>query len=82
MLETELRATSESGHASSGAHLGKPLLRPEGPARVTGRTRFAADLMPGNLLHARLVTSHYPHGRIRAIDRSAAEQVPGVVRVL
>ena len=82
MLETEVQSRYEIDHDSAATYLGKPLLRPEGPAKITGRTRFAGDLTPGNILHARLVLSPYPHGRIRAIDRSAAEKAPGVVRVL
>src|SRR2546430_7784858 len=56
--------------------------RQEGGEKVTGQTRFTADLeMPG-LLHVHLVVSHSASARIRAIDTRAALSVPGVVDVV
>jgi len=34
------------------------------------------------MLHAKVVWSAYPHARVRRIDTSRAEAVPGVVRIL
>ena len=51
--------------------------------KVTGATRYAADLTPGGrLLHARVVPALYAHARIRSIDATAALLLPGVVAVL
>ncbi|MDP8924723.1 MAG: xanthine dehydrogenase family protein molybdopterin-binding subunit [Chloroflexota bacterium] len=61
--------------------IGARLKRPEGGERVTGRTRFAADLSLPGLLHARLVLSPHTHARIARIDASAALAQPGVVSV-
>lgn len=82
MIEVGTQQTTRLAHAVTETYLGQRLPRPDGSAKVTGHTRFAGDLTPRNLLHARLVLSPYPHGRIRHIDRSAAEHAPGVVRVL
>ena len=82
MLEAKIRTRNVPVHASTHTWVGQRLPRPEGPAKITGSTRFTGDLAPRNLLHARLVLSPFPHGRICAIERSAAEKVPGVVRVL
>jgi len=54
---------------------------PDAEAVVTGASRYTMDLdMPG-LLHMRLLRSPHAHARIRAIDRTAAMAVPGVVAV-
>ncbi len=63
------------------AIIGKPQKRVEGDKKVTGATRYVDDLQMHGMLHARLVTSIYPHAEIGAIDTSAALQVPGVVAV-
>jgi putative selenate reductase molybdopterin-binding subunit len=54
---------------------------PDAQAVVTGASRYTMDVdMPG-LLHMRLLRSPHAHAQIRAIDRSAALAVPGVVAV-
>jgi CO/xanthine dehydrogenase Mo-binding subunit len=58
----------------------RPLI--DGPAKVTGVTRFTADLNTPGLLHARFVASLHAHANIRAIDVSGAMGTPGVVAVL
>jgi len=51
-------------------------------AKVTGRAKFTDDLKFANMLHAAPAYSDFVHARILSIDPAAAEQVPGVVRVL
>ena len=62
--------------------VGKPFRRVDGRAKVTGRTQFADDLTFPRLAWIKLVRSTVPHGRIRAIDLSRAEQVAGVLGFL
>src|SRR5687768_18166024 len=62
--------------------IGTPFRRVDGRAKVTGQTRFADDLSFPGMVHVRLVRSTVPHARIRAIDFSAAEAMPGVVGTL
>jgi CO/xanthine dehydrogenase Mo-binding subunit len=58
--------------------------RPTGDAaaRVRGTYRFAIDRRVEGTLHAKAVRSMVAHGAIRAIDASAALDVPGVVAVV
>src|SRR5215207_6699025 len=63
-------------------HIGRRQRRADSPERLTGRTRFANDLLPAGALHTRFVRSPYASANIVSIDRSAAERVPGVVAVL
>lgn len=67
---------------SSVTVIGRPLDRVDGPAKVMGRARFAAEFAPPDLVYAVMVLSTVPRGRIRRIDRSAAERTPGVLAVM
>ena len=62
--------------------IGTPFRRVDGRAKVTGQTRFADDLSFPRMAHLRLVRSTVPHARIRGIDFSAAEAMPGVLATL
>ena len=46
--------------------------RLEGAEKVSGATRFTADLELPGLLHVQLVVSHLASARIRGIDTAAA----------
>jgi CO/xanthine dehydrogenase Mo-binding subunit len=50
--------------------------------KVTGRARYASDLVLPGMLYGKIVRSDRPHARIVAIDASAAEALPGVEAVL
>jgi len=63
-------------------HIGKRQRRADSPERLTGKTRFANDLLPTGALFTRFVRSPYASARLASVDKSAAEQVPGVVAVL
>ncbi len=58
------------------------LLPADTDAKLTGRTRFVADLAVPGALHARPVLSPFAAARITGIDAAAALGMPGVVAVL
>ncbi len=62
--------------------IGASLPRPDAFNKVTGATRYPADLIRPDMLHLQVVFAHRPHARIGTIDASAALQHPGVVAVL
>jgi xanthine dehydrogenase YagR molybdenum-binding subunit len=62
--------------------IGKPLSRIDGPLKVKGGARFAAEFPLENMVYAALAYSTIAKGRIATIDTSAAEQAPGVVLVM
>ncbi len=62
-------------------YLGKPRKLVEGDIKVTGHVKYAADLKLPNMLYMRPVLSQYAHAKILDIDKSAAEEMPGVVGV-
>src|SRR5262249_58605814 len=61
--------------------IGQSVKRLEDPPLVSGRGRFAADISFPHQLHMRIVRSNHAHGRIVAVDTSAARAPPGVVAV-
>ena len=67
---------------SRSAVIGAPVGRIEGPAKVTGGTRYAADVSLPGMLYGAILRSPHPHAIIRSIDASAARRVPGVVAVI
>ena len=62
--------------------IGAPLTRVDGPAKVTGSARYAAEFHPDGLAYAATHDSTVAAGRITAIDTAAAERAPGVLLVL
>ncbi|MCH7622245.1 MAG: molybdopterin-dependent oxidoreductase, partial [Chloroflexi bacterium] len=64
------------------AIIGASVSRIEGPEKVTGGTRFAADVILPGMLWGKILRSPHPHARIRSIDASAAWSVPGVKAVV
>jgi CO/xanthine dehydrogenase Mo-binding subunit len=63
-------------------YLGKGRRLVEGLDKVTGRARYAGDVVLPGMLHARPILSPYAHAKIVSIDKSAAAEMPGVVAVL
>jgi CO/xanthine dehydrogenase Mo-binding subunit len=62
--------------------VGRSVERNDGIGHVTGRSLFTADHPFPGLLHMKIVRSPLHHARIRGVDTSEAEKVPGCVRVL
>lgn len=62
--------------------VGKSLPRVDAADKVTGRAKFSADYYFENMLYGKILYSPIPHGRIKKIDTSKAESLPGVKLVL
>ena len=56
--------------------------RPDGVDKVTGRARFGADFSAPGQLVGLVLRSPHAHARIKSIDTSAAEALPGVKAVI
>src|SRR5499427_5895960 len=61
--------------------IGRSVPRLEDAPLVKGQGRFAADVAFPHMLHMRLARSAHAHGRIVAIDCTAAQMLPGVAAV-
>lgn len=58
--------------------VGKSVIRSDGEAKVRGEAVFGVDLAMAGMLHARLLRSPVPAGKIRRIDTTAAKASDGV----
>src|SRR6202790_1035187 len=61
---------------------GTPPGQHDGIDKVTGRAKFGADLFLPGMLVGKILRSPHPHARIKSIDTSAAEALPGVKAVV
>ncbi|HEU5464903.1 MAG TPA: molybdopterin cofactor-binding domain-containing protein, partial [Candidatus Binatia bacterium] len=62
--------------------VGKSVPRVEGAEKVTGKTRYAADIDIPGALWAKLLRSPLPHARILSLNTSKAAQLRGVYAVI
>lgn len=63
-------------------HVGKPVSRVDGPLKVQGKARFAAEFALNDMTYAAVVFSTIPKGRITSLDTTKSEIAPGVVMVM
>ena len=65
------------------AQIGRPVGRVEGPEKVTGATRFAADIQLPGMLVGRCLRSPFPYARVLSVDvDEARDLVSRLVRVV
>ena len=62
--------------------IGQPTIRQDILGHVTGRSPFFDDHLFDGLTHLKCVRSPHHRARIRRVDTTLAERMPGVVRVL
>jgi CO/xanthine dehydrogenase Mo-binding subunit len=62
--------------------LGKSYPRVDAADKVSGRSQYAGDVYLPGMLVCKVLKSNRPHARIRRIETSKAEQVPGVRAVI
>src|ERR1044071_5400483 len=58
--------------------IGKRISRIDGPHKVSGRAKYSFDINRPGMLYGKILRSPYAHARVKAIDTSAAEAMPGV----
>ena len=64
------------------SYVGRSLLRREDRRLLTGQGQFIADLVLPRMLHAVVVRSQVAHARIRLVDVTRAQTMPGVAFAL
>ncbi len=57
-------------------------IRPDGVPKVTGTAMYGSDMAMPGMLVGRILRSPHAHARIRSIDTSKAEKLPGVKAVV
>ena len=56
-------------------------IRHDGPDKVMGRARYAADIQPAGVLYGKMLRSPHSHAIIHSIDATRAMALPGVKAV-
>jgi xanthine dehydrogenase YagR molybdenum-binding subunit len=62
--------------------IGQAIERSDGPFKVTGRARYAAEFPLQGLVHAVLVQSTVAAGRVLSVDVAEAAGMPGVIAII
>jgi len=62
--------------------VGKSAIRVDAYEKATGRAKYMDDLCDRGALVVKIYHSTIAHGYVKAVDASAAEAIPGVVKVL
>jgi CO/xanthine dehydrogenase Mo-binding subunit len=62
--------------------VGKSVERKDGRVKVTGKARYAGDLVAPGMLYGKLLRSPHAHAKILNIDTSKAAALPGVMGVI
>src|SRR6201997_4822917 len=62
--------------------IGQRTIRPDGTDKVTGRATFAADTTMPGMIWGKVLRSPHAHARIKSINTSKAEKLPGVKAVV
>ncbi|MGI9451531.1 MAG: xanthine dehydrogenase family protein molybdopterin-binding subunit, partial [Geminicoccaceae bacterium] len=78
-MATALKSDKSNGELK---WIGTRPLRPDGVDKVTGRALFGADMSLPDMLFGKVLRSPHPHARIKSIDTSKAEALPGVRSVV
>jgi aerobic-type carbon monoxide dehydrogenase small subunit (CoxS/CutS family) len=62
--------------------MGTSMVLADGEQSVRGQLIFADDMVRERMLHGQIVWSQHPHARIVRLDKTRAEQAPGVAKVV
>jgi xanthine dehydrogenase molybdopterin-binding subunit B len=60
--------------AEQGDYIGQDVRSIDAPSKVTGRLKYAGDMIRPGMLHVQVLRSPHAHARIVSIDTSAAKQ--------
>src|SRR5262245_938027 len=62
--------------------IGTKIARIDGPAKSTGRAKYSNDINRPGLLYGQILRCPLAHARVRSVDLTKAEKMPGVKAVL
>ena len=82
VLSGEANATVLDADGAGKSYIGNNVRRLDAPSKVSGRLRYAGDMVMPGMLHMQVLSSPHAHALIKSIDTSAAENLPGVACVV
>jgi CO/xanthine dehydrogenase Mo-binding subunit len=74
--------TPQSPEASQYEVIGTRPIRHDGVDKVIGAAKYGADIQLSGMLHGKVLRSPHAHARIKSINTSKAEALPGVTAVV
>ena len=74
--------TPQSPEASQYDVVGTRPIRHDGVDKVIGAAKYGADIQLSGMLHGKVLRSPHAHARIKSINTSKAEALPGVTAVV
>ena len=84
-VEIEVEDTGDTGPkwGANDQHriLNKPLLRVDGPVKVTGVAKYSYDVRPPGMLFGRILRSPHARAKVKSIDLAGAQKVKGAFAV-
>jgi len=75
-------AAALEADGAGGSYIGNNVRRLDAPSKVSGRLRYAGDMVMPGMLHMQVLRSPHAHAAIKSIDVSEAEALPGVACVV
>jgi CO/xanthine dehydrogenase Mo-binding subunit len=63
-------------------YIGKEAVRPDSPDKAAAKAHYILDLQRPGMLYGKIKFSDFLHARIKHIDTSKAERLPGVRAVI
>jgi xanthine dehydrogenase YagR molybdenum-binding subunit len=84
MVEIEVDDVGGPGWGPNDKHavLNHPVIRVDGPLKVSGAARYTHDIRLPNMLYARILRCPHPHARLKKFDSAAALKLSGVKAVI
>ncbi len=85
ILEAAQSVASGAGNGkaeTAAGAVGTSYVRVDAEEKVTGRALYAEDIQLPRMIYGVVVRSPHPHARIKSIDTSEAEKMPGVRAVV
>jgi CO/xanthine dehydrogenase Mo-binding subunit len=82
LIQGRAQPTSKLTPPTDFVEMGKPRHRIDIPGKVTGGEAYIQDMRPEGMVHGRVVRPPSPAARLKALDPSAVEAMPGVLKVV
>jgi nicotinate dehydrogenase subunit B len=82
VLHVAAQPTSPLRDPATHTVMGQPMQRVDIPAKVTGGAAYVQDLRLPGMVHGRIVRPPSPAATLAALDTSAVEKMPGVLKLV